>query len=415
MRTGGCVRALRDLSRGELFARPKVFSLPDWTDGQPVLDAFAEFNTLIEKPVYAAADKARMVELLVRLEIYRSVSGVVHRIRVPDPAWAWLRADRGTFDVDHEKTGIAIVAAGRESWTGWVELAKAPVNEIATQMTARVITEVGADVLCVVEVEDRPVLDRFNREMLTGLYATAMLIDGNDPRAVSTSACWPSPASPSRTCAATSTCPTRRPVGAPIQPRLRDVPAPAAGRRARVGAAQSLQIQVRHRHYRRQTQAPVRRRTRDSRRPGRRRRDELHRHGRPQRRPRQGRQDTPELGALYDPTGPLLSVYDLPGFDTGPRPGTFGSCRLDERFDHIVISRALAPHVTGGGIERHGLWGRGDQQEPADHVGDLPGDHRATASRQRARSRLHRCRSFRRHPGSAPRTVKAGRIGVVNH
>jgi hypothetical protein len=39
------------------FARPKVFSLPDWADGQPVLDAFAEFNTLIEKPAYAAADK----------------------------------------------------------------------------------------------------------------------------------------------------------------------------------------------------------------------------------------------------------------------------------------------------------------------------------------------------------------------
>jgi hypothetical protein len=67
------------------FARPKVFSLPDWADGQPVLDAFAEFNTLIEKPAYAAADKARMVELLVRLEIYRSVSGVVHRLRGPGP------------------------------------------------------------------------------------------------------------------------------------------------------------------------------------------------------------------------------------------------------------------------------------------------------------------------------------------
>ena len=32
------------------FARPKVFSLPDWADGQPILDAFAQFNTLIEKP-----------------------------------------------------------------------------------------------------------------------------------------------------------------------------------------------------------------------------------------------------------------------------------------------------------------------------------------------------------------------------
>jgi len=72
----------------------------------------------------------------------------------------------------------------------------------------------------------------------------------------------------------------------------------------------------------------------------------------------------PDLGALYDPTGPLVSVYDLPGFDTGPRPGTFGSCRIDERFDHILISRALAPHVTGGGIERHGLWGAATNKNP---------------------------------------------------
>ena len=254
------------------FARPKVFSLPDWADGQPVLDAFAEFTTLIEKPAYAAADKARMVELLVELEIYRSVSGVVHRIRVPDPAWAWLRADRGTFDVDHKDTGIEIVAAGRGSWTGWLELAKAPVNEIATQMTARVITEAGADVLCVVEVEDRPVLDRFNREMLAGLYAHAMLIDGNDPRGIDlgvlakpgfaianmrSNVDMPDPKTPSehlfsRDCA------------------MYQFPLPG-GEHVWV-LLNHFKIQVRHDQHRRQTQASVRRRTRDRRRPRGRRR-----------------------------------------------------------------------------------------------------------------------------------------------
>jgi hypothetical protein len=90
------------------FARPKVFSLADTAAGQPILDAFAQFNALIEKPAYAAADTPRMIELLLTLEIYRSENGVVHRNRVPDPAWAWLRANRGTFDVDHAQTSIEV-------------------------------------------------------------------------------------------------------------------------------------------------------------------------------------------------------------------------------------------------------------------------------------------------------------------
>lgn len=346
------------------FARPKVFSLPDWADGQPVLDAFAEFNTLIEKPAYAAADKARMVELLVELEIYRSVSGVVHRIRVPDPAWAWLRADRGTFDVDHKDTGIEIVAAGRGSWTGWLELAKAPVNEIATQMTARVITEVGADVLCVVEVEDRPVLDRFNREMLTGLYAHAMLIDGNDPRGIDlgvlakpgfaianmrSNVDMPDPKTPaehlfSRDCA------------------MYQLPLPGGGH---------AWVLLNHFKSKSGTTNTAAKRKRQS--------DGVRTivdglvaagetnfivMGDLNEGPAKAGKTPPDLGALYDPTGPLVSVYDLPGFDTGPRPGTFGSCRIDERFDHILVSRALAPHVTGGGIERHGLWGAATNKNP---------------------------------------------------
>ena len=63
-----------------------------------------------------------------------------------------------------------------------VELSKAPTDETATQMTARVIHDLAADVLCVVEAEDRPSLDRFNRDLLASQYGHAMLIDGNDPR-----------------------------------------------------------------------------------------------------------------------------------------------------------------------------------------------------------------------------------------
>src|SRR4029078_13218242 len=59
-----------------------------------------------------------------------------------------------------------------------------PVNEISTRMTARVIRDIGADILCVVEAEDRPSLVRLNDETLNGQYAEVLLVDGNDERGI---------------------------------------------------------------------------------------------------------------------------------------------------------------------------------------------------------------------------------------
>ncbi len=56
-------------------------------------------------------------------------------------------------------------------------------NETEKQISARVIRELDADVLCLVEVESMAVLERFNSEYLAKLkYRHRILIDGNDPR-----------------------------------------------------------------------------------------------------------------------------------------------------------------------------------------------------------------------------------------
>lgn len=68
-------------------------------------------------------------------------------------------------------------------------------------------------------------------------------------------------------------------------------------------------------------------------------------------------QPAANLVPLDDPNGPLVDIYSLPVFDTGPRPGTFQSCGIRNRLDYIFVSRDLAALVVGGGIERHGLWG----------------------------------------------------------
>lgn len=96
-----------------LFARPRALNQQTWAEGQPILDAFAELSKLIERLFYSPGDKARMIQLLVQLEIYRISNGVVRGNRTPTPRWAWLRANRGTFDVEREDTGIEILADSR--------------------------------------------------------------------------------------------------------------------------------------------------------------------------------------------------------------------------------------------------------------------------------------------------------------
>ena len=46
-----------------LFARPRAFNQTTWAQGQPILNAHAEFNALIEQSAYSPADKARMIQL----------------------------------------------------------------------------------------------------------------------------------------------------------------------------------------------------------------------------------------------------------------------------------------------------------------------------------------------------------------
>jgi endonuclease/exonuclease/phosphatase family metal-dependent hydrolase len=88
---------------------------------------------------------------------------------------------------------MTVVADGRGDWIGWLELKKEAVNETATRNTARVVADVGADVLAVIEAEDRPALERFNRDVLplggpdgapAWRYRHVMLIDGNDDRGI---------------------------------------------------------------------------------------------------------------------------------------------------------------------------------------------------------------------------------------
>ncbi|WP_208746821.1 endonuclease/exonuclease/phosphatase family protein [Aquimarina algiphila] len=102
--------------------------------------------------------------------------------------FAILRKIRGRIVKRPRQKPIEVVANGRADWIGWVELKTAPVNERAVLNTGRVIKDVDADVLAVIEAEDRVSLEKFSDIIIKKVngkpYDQVMLIDGNDRRGI---------------------------------------------------------------------------------------------------------------------------------------------------------------------------------------------------------------------------------------
>jgi endonuclease/exonuclease/phosphatase family metal-dependent hydrolase len=160
-----------------LFDRAKAFN-HDASESSDVVKKHARLNTLFERTNYTSGVKAEMLELMEELGILRTNQGPFVR----------LRKIRGQL-ISRPRSGEPYIKADkRDDWVGWCELRTASVNERAIQNTARVIRDLDADILALVEVESRPVLDEFNQSILVDVggtpYSQLMVIDGNDPRGI---------------------------------------------------------------------------------------------------------------------------------------------------------------------------------------------------------------------------------------
>ncbi|MEX0786369.1 MAG: endonuclease/exonuclease/phosphatase family protein [Dehalococcoidia bacterium] len=336
-----------------LFSRPKAFNMPTWALGKPAVDACNEVNILFANEPYSSADKQRIKQLLVELDIYHIKNGAVRRKSSLSPKWAWLRKNRGGFDRQPEdKTKeVEITATGRSDWIGWVELAKEATDEQGTRLTARVIDDVGADIIGVVEAEDRPSLVRFNKELVNAPYRHVMLVDGNDERGIDVGLM-------TRTGfeirSIRSNVDTADSVGTVFS---RDCP------EYEVGTPVGTTLYVLVNHFKSQSGGGGDKRRRQA--------AEVVRivsrlvaegkHvivlGDLNEGPASDGTPAANLRSLFTGGGPLVDTYGLPHFDKGPKDGTYDSCGRTNRLDYILISHSLAPHFDKGGIFRKGLWG----------------------------------------------------------
>ncbi len=308
--------------------------------GGPVLVHQAEINQVFRKAVYSPEDRAKILDLLGKLGLLQDDEGDL----------VVLRQNRGQLVRRHQNGQVEVVAGGRSSWLGWVELKTEPVDEVATENTGRVMKELDADIIGVVETETRDSLRDFSRVILRKVggtpYAHSMLVEGNDDRGINVGMM-------TKDHFDFDVVRTHifdlAPNGEPIFSR------DCIEYAVRTQAGTEMLVLVNHFKSKRGGGDAKRRAQAE------RVRDIVN-----ERLPQHPNlvvlgdfNDTPDsqtLAPLLAGT-PLRDISTAPGFDDGGFAGTFGTQR--DKIDYILLSPALMATVTGGGIFRMGVFSAG--------------------------------------------------------
>jgi endonuclease/exonuclease/phosphatase family metal-dependent hydrolase len=151
-----------------LFERAKLFNFYDHSIGDDILAKTGQFQDLLAEKNYTPLRKKRMLDLYLReLKDYIVV-----------------REDRGKLFKRSGPAVVGIAADGQGEWDGAIEFKTADFSDVARENTAQVVKDTRADVMCMVEVESRPILQAFDAHLLGSRYRYEMLIDANDPRGI---------------------------------------------------------------------------------------------------------------------------------------------------------------------------------------------------------------------------------------
>ena len=158
-----------------LFGRAKVLNFYKHETGDKKMLKIAELQSILEKSTYSTNDRDRAGRLYGEL---RSFIG--YNILRSEIGFYLFRKHAG--DGDGEKDTYRLAPTRRDQWQGFLTYKRDTFSDETSRYTARVIEEIDADVLCVNEVESRPVLDTFNADRLDRRYPYNILIDGKTDR-----------------------------------------------------------------------------------------------------------------------------------------------------------------------------------------------------------------------------------------
>ncbi|MBN2055125.1 endonuclease/exonuclease/phosphatase family protein [bacterium] len=150
-----------------LFDRAKVLNLADHSLGDDKMARIAQLNQELGREVY---DKEKIIELYGLVKDY-----ITFNI---------MRSSIGKYVIKKQGDSYVVKAGGQADWDGCITFRREKFSDDCRKNTAKVIREVGADIICMIEVENRPVMDSFNSERLNRRYGHNILIDGNDQRGI---------------------------------------------------------------------------------------------------------------------------------------------------------------------------------------------------------------------------------------
>jgi endonuclease/exonuclease/phosphatase family metal-dependent hydrolase len=326
-----------------MFERPAIMNLPSNDEATHVLEDYYHLSDLIQKKLYSQDDKDTI------LTIMKKYKGL---LSTGDSKFIRLIESRGHLtDSKHTK----VQANGRSDWIGWFELKREAVDEKATENTARVIDAVKADVLCMVEVEDRVAVNRFNSSVIPKVngqkYSHSMVIDGNDDRGIDVGIM-------------TKLVFNIRSIGTHVDDTdskglifSRD----CAEYMISTPSNNNLLLLVNHFKSKGYGQPAAN--------DAKRKRQAVRVREIYEEKLSQGIEliaivgdlnDSPErdpLRPLIGDGSTLVDVTKDPHFVSDGRPGTYGDGTATDKIDYILMSPKLLPRVLGGGIERRGVWG----------------------------------------------------------
>jgi endonuclease/exonuclease/phosphatase family metal-dependent hydrolase len=146
-----------------LFSRSKVVNREDRKDGDDIMTNIDLLREELEKDAY---NSARIISL------YKEVHDYIDIVEVREKLF------KGTIN------NLAVKAKGKKNWDGFIQYKRTTFSDAAKLNTAKVINSIDADIISLIEVEDKVTLDSFNSRLITKPYPFTMLIDAFDPRGI---------------------------------------------------------------------------------------------------------------------------------------------------------------------------------------------------------------------------------------